>query len=178
MASALRLPPLDEFRLPLVVPLGHLVLQAAYLENEVYAFIAAMRPEGTETSAEQVAHKLRQWDEKYIHAAIGRAIPDVALGQDLREYMERVKLARDERHRMIHDSMELGLDERSGSLRAIVLREGFVRSSGRTERRLKQVAPEEIAALAVRFYELRIEIDTFSGRWSELGGPRANQTGD
>ena len=61
----MRLPPVDVFREPLVEPLGHLVLQASYLDHALYSFVAMMLPFGPETSIEQVAHRLRNWEVEF-----------------------------------------------------------------------------------------------------------------
>lgn len=169
----MRLPPLDVFRQPLVEPLGHLVLQAAFLDNALYAFIAMLLPFGPDTTVEQVAHRLRNWDADFINQAITDAIPDATLAADLRDYVVQVGKAREQRHRMVHDAMEVGLDDDpSGGLRAIVLREGYERLSKHgSVRRLTRLEPDEVAALAYRFYDLREDIDTFLGRWREFGGP-------
>lgn len=163
----MRLPPLDEYRQPLVEPLGHLVLQAAYLDNALYSFVAMLW--GPQVGIEDVANRLRNWDPGYITAAVDDAIEDQRLAGDLKDYVSRIGRARDQRHRMIHDAMEVGVDDSSGRYRIIILREGYVRhSKGMTEHRFVRVEPEEVAALAMEFYELRIEIDTFMARWRSL----------
>lgn len=165
----MNLPPLDVFRQPLVEPLGHLVLQAAYLDNALYSFVAMLLPFGPYTTAEQVAHKLRNWDAAFIDKAIDEAIPDADLVKDLHDYVQRVGEVRELRHRMIHDAMEVGLDDApGGGYRAIILREGYQRSPvhrGHTFRTLARLEPDDVAALAFQFYDLRGEIDEFLGRW-------------
>jgi hypothetical protein len=169
----MRVPPLDVFRQPLVEPLGHLVMQAAYLDNALYSFVALLI--GPETDSAQVAHELRNWDARFVDDAIAAAISDKELATDLHNYVRRVGEARDERHRMIHDAMEVGLDDApQGGFQAIILREGYQRrTKHETVRTLTRVTPDEVAALAYRFYDLRIEVDTLFGRWHELGGPPA-----
>jgi hypothetical protein len=171
--NSLRLPPLDVFREPLVEPLGHLVLQAAYLDNALYLLIASMLPFGQSTTVEQVAHRLRNWDGTFVSEAVVKAISDGQLVGDLLAYFARVAEAREMRHRMVHDAMEVGLDDApGGGYEAVILQEGYQRSSKQqTVRKLTRVAPEDIAALAYALYDLRIEIDEFLGRWRELGGP-------
>lgn len=170
----MNLPPLDAYRQPLVEPLGHLVLQAAYLDHALYQFVAMLLPFGPDTTVEQVAQELRNWKADFVAKAINDAIPDEDLAKDLHEFMGRVGEARDKRHRMIHDAMELGLDDApGGGFRAIILREGYQRSvkHRQTFRTLARLEPDEIAALAFRFYDLRISIDGFLGRWRAFGGP-------
>jgi hypothetical protein len=176
MNSSLRLPPVDVYRQPLVEPLGHLVLQAAYLDNALYAFIALMRPLGPETTAEQVAHRLRNWNGAFVSDAVGRAILDPLLRSDVLTYFSRVAEGRERRHRMVHDAMELGLDDApGGGYEAIILKEGYERTSKQhTVRRLSRVTAEDIAALAFELYDLRLEVDTILGRWGDLGGPEPN----
>lgn len=175
----LRLPPLDEFRRPLVEPLGHLVLQAAYLDNALYSFVAMMLPFGEETTVEQVAHRLRNWDSAFVKESVARAISDAALVEDVLDYFDRVGEARDKRHRMVHDRMEVGLDDGPDGLQAILLREGYQRSSKQSSvRKLNRVTPEEVATLAFALYDLRLEIDTLLARWREAGGPKAGSVFD
>lgn len=169
----MNLPPLDVFRQPLVEPLGHLVLQAAYLDNALYEFIAMLLPFGPDTTVEQVAHRLRNWDSAFIEKSIDDAIPNADLAKDLSDYVQRVGEVRELRHRMIHDAMEVGLDDTpGGGYRAIILREGYQRSQmhrGQTFRTLVRLEPNDVAALAFQFYDLRGEIDEFLGRWRSVG---------
>jgi hypothetical protein len=79
---------------------------------------------------------------------------------------------REERHRMIHDAMEVGIEDTpDGGYRVILLREGYVRKGKRTtHHQLTGLTPDDVAGLAHRYYDARVEIDGFVGRLYDAGG--------
>jgi hypothetical protein len=159
-------PPVDIYRLPLVEPLGHLVLQASWFENALIEFVALLLPFGPRTLAEDVAQKLRNWDADFLGDSVATAIADHELADDLIKFFKWVEELRKRRHRMVHDAIEVGLtgDQASG-YGAALLREGFQRDDrGRTVRTCDLLAPEDVALVAWAFFDLRMELDTFWGR--------------
>lgn len=164
------LPPVDKYRRPLVEPLGYMVLHAAWFENRLYSFIALLLPFGPDTTLEQVAHKLRNWDSAFLVQTVRDAIVDDQLVDDLVEFFDRVDGVRDDRHRLVHDAMEVGIMPigefgGDGGWRAVLLREEYSRlGKSRTERKLTSITPDRVAAVASAFYDLGIEIETFRGR--------------
>ncbi|MEQ1901599.1 MAG: hypothetical protein ABL866_12800 [Devosia sp.] len=169
-----RLPPLDTFRVPLVVPLGHLVLQAAYFDNAFIEFIAMLLPLGEDTTPEQVAAVMRNWEIKFLHKAINDAVSRPDISTDLHAFVERIAKLRLDRHRMIHDAMEVSIGEKPGGGHEIMLlREGYERKDKLTNLRLSAVTPHDIGTLACAFYDARLEIDTFVGRFYDAGGVNA-----
>jgi hypothetical protein len=168
----MRLPPLDTYRLPLVEPIGHLAMQAAYLDNDLIEFISMLLPFGRDTTPDQVAHEMRNWNATFLDKAIDDAIGNPALAVDLHAFVKRVGDLREERHRMIHDAMEVGIDQTpGGGYGGVLLREGYVRKDKKTTHRvLEYVTPEQVAALAYQFYDARLEIDGYLGRLYDAGG--------
>lgn len=164
--SQLRLPPVDEHRQPLIEPLGHLILQSSWFDNALIEFIALLLPFGLDTTSTQVAHELRNWNDKFVRCTIEGAIGDHELVTDLHQFIDRVARLRERRHRMVHDAIEVGIEPRpSGGFRAVLLREGYQRRSKvHSEHQVDAVTPDEVVALAWAYYELRMEIDTFFGR--------------
>lgn len=167
-----RLPPVDSFRLPLIEPLGHLVLHAAWLDNELIEFVAMLLPYGPDTTVEQVAHELRNWNAEFLKRTIDRAAPNAGLASDFHQFVDRLKALRDRRHRAIHDAMEVGIDTSGsdGRARSILLSEGYQRKGKMSEHALSPVTPEDIGAIASEYYDMRLEIDVFLGRLYDAGG--------
>jgi len=170
----MQLPPVDQYRLPLVEALGTVVLHAAWFENALIEFIAMLLPFGPETTTEQVAHRLRNWDLLFLLDSIERAIADRELAVDLAAFVSRADEVRARRHRVIHDAVEVGIEEHAdGGYRTILMTEGYVKQVGKkaSDRSLNRTTVLDIAQLAWEFYNLRIEIDTFLGRLHSRARP-------
>lgn len=166
----LRLPPVDVYRQPLIEPLGYMVLHASWFENRMYSFISLLQPFGPDTTLEQVAHKLRSWDRPWLELVVRDAIIDEQLFEDVVEFLGRVDRVRSDRHRLVHDAMEVGILPigqlgDGGGYRAVLLREEYSRvDKSNSIRQIIPVTPEDVAAVASAFYDLGLEIDTFLGR--------------
>jgi len=169
-ANELRLPPVDDFRRPLMEPLGCLILHAAWFDHALIDFMALLR--GPDTSSTEVAHKLRNWDSSFLTETIDAANVDNQLAVDLHAFIGRVEVLRKRRHRVVHDAIEVGADGNSADgYVAMLLREGFERhGKERSAHRLTKVTPEEIAAIACTYYDFQLEIDTFVGRLRASSG--------
>lgn len=165
----LRLPPVDDYRKPLIEPLGVMVLHASWFENRLFNFIGLLLPFGPDTTLEQVAHKLRFWDRAWLERNVREAIADQQLVEDVIEFLDRVETVRDRRHRLVHDAMEVGIMPigelgDGGGYRAVLMREEYARVGPVTERRFTPITPEQVAAVAMAFFEIGMEIDTILGR--------------
>lgn len=100
---------------------------------------------------------------------VRNAIVDEQLVEDVVAFISRVEQVRKDRHRLVHDAMEVGILPigqlgDGGGYRAVLLREEYVRKGPVTERRFTPIIPEQVAAVAVAFYEAGMELDTFLGR--------------
>ncbi len=166
----LRLPPVDVYRQPLIEPLGYMVLHASWFENRMFSFIGLLLPFGPDTTLEQVAHKLRNWDLPWLEKVVRGAIVDEQLLEDVVEFLGRVERVRGNRHRLVHDAMEVGILPigqlgDGGGYRAVLLREEYAKvDKSRSIRQMTPVTPEDVAQVAYAFYDLGLEIDTFLGR--------------
>ncbi len=153
----MRLPPIDQFREPFIVPLGHLVMQAAYADEQLALLCSASSAE-VEMSPESAAHNLRNWDDaakKFARDRLtGIGQPEIRASalQALDEYGDLRML----RHRAIHDSISLGLygDENTG-YEARPLAVEFRRCRNQTTLALRATTPDDVAAVACRLYEVQ-----------------------
>jgi len=124
---------------------------------------------GPHAAVEEAAGGLRNWDTAFIAMAVDKAIPERQLALDIKAYFERVGFACKLRHRMIHDEMGVGISEdERGGLTTILVRRGFIKLGRKTSMAWTDVLPDDVAALATHFYDLRLEIDTLIGRWRDL----------
>ncbi len=156
----MRLPIVDQFRQPFIEPLGHLVMFAAKVDNELVLMVCAARGETIGTSA--VAHKLRNWTAEakaYVLAAINE-IGDDELRARAVALICTFESLRDRRHRAVHDSWEVGVfgsDEEGYQVRP--LRVGFIRKDKATTEYIVEVTASEIAALACEYADLAQDIE-------------------
>src|SRR5687768_16290142 len=107
MVTRMRLPPVDEYRAPLVEPLGRVALHAARLDNALIEFIALLLPFRTGTTTARVAHELRNWNPDFLFRAIDRVVTIPGLTSDLHDFVRHLGDLRERRHRVIHDAMEV-----------------------------------------------------------------------
>lgn len=159
----MRIPPVDEYRLPFIVPLGHLAMQAARADNELIALCA--RTSQPELPTTEVAHNLRNWSSEA--KAFTRARIDLIRDQSQRERaidaLQRYESLRKARHRAIHDAVELGI-EGDGPLYTVVpIAIQYERQDRvRTAEKFNPVTPEMIADLAYEFYEVQQDLGSIA----------------
>ena len=160
----MRLPPVDIYRAPFVLPLGHLTMQAAYADLELIGLCAIVPFEGSDLQMQgvEVAARLRNWGPSTVEFVVQRLlmIGDENIRSQAMEAFQRFQFLREQRHRMIHDAIELGLFEEPGGYEVGALQVQYIKAGkGNSVRQLERVSPEAIAALACEFYELHKDLD-------------------
>lgn len=157
----MRLPPVDIYRRPFVVPLGHLTLFSAQVElllADCIAFITAGSDRNsTVPHFENAADRVRNWvpDKALVGLENLTALEShhqISFFDCLRRFGElRLK-----RNRYIHDAVEVGWDDVDGSQ---PLHVGYEKVAKKTRYSVRPVTPEAIAELAVEYSELRADLD-------------------
>ncbi len=104
-----------------------------------------------------VSSKLRNWSDaarEYL-ASAAEAASDEKHRQEARRIFSTLSELRELRHRAIHDAVVVGIfgDAQQGYT-ASPLRAGYVKSSGKTARRLETMSADGVAELAMRYYDL------------------------
>ena len=152
----MKLPHVDVYREPFIVPLGHLAMQAARAENELIALCA--RTSNPPISDADAAHALRNWGAPAKAFALSRLdlISDAAQRDRALDAFHRYDALRDARHRAIHDAVEVGI-EGDGPLYSVVPLSIQHKRTDRatTVRTLTKITPEAIADLACEYYEVQ-----------------------
>lgn len=161
----MKLPPVDVYRQPFVVPMGHLAMQAAYADLELIGLCAIAPFEGSDLQMKgtEVAARLRNWGPGTKEFVTERLtlIPDDNLRGQAMDAFGRFQHLRDQRHRIVHDAIEVGIFEEAGSYEVAALHVQYIKSGkGRSERRLVRVSPDAIASLACEYYELHKDLET------------------
>lgn len=161
----MRLPPVDDYRAPFVVPIGHLAMQAAYADNKLFELVAACPPKAVEEAitVDTVAHKLRVWDDKTRPFAEERVrrIADLDLRAEAEHALSRYGDLKLRRNRAIHDAVEIGIfgSEETGYLPK-PLQVEYRRVDGKTTQSwLHKVTPDLIASLAYELYDLQKDME-------------------
>ncbi|MEQ1943901.1 hypothetical protein ABMA32_15920 [Mesorhizobium sp. VNQ89] len=155
----MKLPSVDQFREPFVLPIGHLAMQAAYADEQLALLCAAASEEGENPlSPEETAHKMRNWDDNSKRFAFdlvsGIGQPEIRASAlvALQEYGDLREL----RHRAIHDSISLGLyGDAEAGYEARPLAVEFRRGRETTTQHLRETTPDHVAAVACRFEEVQ-----------------------
>jgi hypothetical protein len=181
MSTVIRLPPVDVYRTPYVVPLGHLVLNAAQAENHLIE-LAAVVNGGLEETAdrsrayEAAASKLRNWDERsreYFAEALNK-IADPDARRDAEDALRRFHECRGRRHRAIHDAVDVGLDVAdNGRANAIGLRTRYLPNG---TREVVPFTPDEVAGLAYEFYDIAKDFESIEYRIMRVPDPPGSGT--
>lgn|GEM_PF-2532917 len=158
----LKLPPTDIYRSPFVEPIGHLAMQAARADQNVYMLCATVPFDGSPLQMHpgETEKRLRNWTDKRSQAFLrdrldlisGTATKEQAL-QAMEAY-ERLRLAR---HRVIHDAVEVGIGQ-DGTAFALAV-EYRKETPDRSEVYLHHVTPDQIAALACEVYDLNQDLN-------------------
>ncbi|MCJ9752152.1 hypothetical protein MOV61_15645 [Neorhizobium sp. BETTINA12A] len=162
--TVLRLPNVDEFRQPFIEPLGHLAMQAAYADNELIELCSQIPSEGSphQMRLEDVAQKLRNWDKKaeaFVRLRI-HMIADAGLRDQALDALTRFETLRTQRHRAIHDAIEVGISGSGDMYDVSALAVEYRRGKQSTTVSLNAVTPEVIADLACQLYDLQRDINS------------------
>lgn len=162
----MRLPPVDVYRRPFVEPLGHLVLNAALADNVLLELCAVINAGGQDPARfayEEAASFLRNWDVRaktFVEGTIAK-IGDGDMRRDAEDAVARFSIAREDRHRAIHDAVEVGIFEDEGRYRTAVLRTRYLRTG---HRELNEIGPEDVAELAYRFHDIAKDLEALEYR--------------
>ncbi|MBP2558006.1 hypothetical protein J2857_000757 [Neorhizobium galegae] len=176
--NVLRLPNVDEFRQPFIEPLGHLVMQAAYADNELIELCSKIPSEGSphQMPPEEVAQKLRNWDQKakaFVHLRINM-ITDDRLRDQASDALTRFDTLRTQRHRAIHDAVEVGIFGSGDTYEVSALALEYRREKSCTTVSLNTVTPEVIANLACQLYELQRDLNSVTYALTRVEGYPSN----
>lgn len=156
----MRLPIVDEHRLPFIEPIGHLAMQTAHAEDKLIQLCARVPYDGSpeQMAPGNVAKKLRNWHSKTEEFVEQRL--SLILDEDLRnqalDAVRRFDHLRRARHRAVHDAVGVGIMEQDG---------GYVAQPLMVEYRndesvyLNVVTPEQIAHLACEMYEVHKDLE-------------------
>lgn len=160
----MRAPSVDEFRQPFVEPLGHLVLNAAQADMALLELCAIVNRMGTDEASEQAAYaeaarKLRNHDKKtevYLTATIEK-IEGGHWKQAAADAIARFVEARKERHRAIHDVVDVGaFGNGTDGYYALPLRRKY-KPTG--ELQVSKITPTDIMQLAHRYHIIWMDLD-------------------
>ncbi|WP_157928859.1 hypothetical protein [Pararhizobium haloflavum] len=161
----MHLPPVDEYRAPFIEPLGHLAMQAAYADNNLINLCAVIPFEGSPNNLaiEVSAAELRNWNRESRQFVRDRIalISQPDLRQSANALVDRFSNLRMQRHRAIHDAIDVGLfgNERAGYYAKPLAIEYAQPRKEPPQQRFNAVTPDKIAALACEFYELQKDLD-------------------
>lgn len=159
MKSPMKLPPVDQFREPFVVPLGHLTMQAAYADEQLASLCAATCAECNDRlSAEAAAHRLRNWDDaaKQFARDCLRAIKPPEFRDRALAALDDYETLRTLRHRAIHDALSVGLfGDADTGYEARALAVEYRRSGRETKLQLRVTTPDDMAHVACRLHEVQ-----------------------
>lgn len=157
----MRLPNVDQYRQPFVEPLGYLTLLAARVDllmTDCIAIIfAGSDPHASGSLFEKAADRIRHW----VAADSRKGLSNIGLldahAQDLiHDCLERYGKLKESRNRYVHDAVEVGWDSHEG---VSLLKIGFPKVQKKTSYSVESVTPDDIAALACEFGELRADLD-------------------
>lgn len=159
----MELPQVDEFRKPFVEPLGHLTMQAAYAELRLIELCAS--PALPEAPTIGVAgHKIRNWGEKarkFVQKRIEH-IQDEGIRNSAFDAVGRYDQTRQQRHRAIHDAIDVGIDGNADDGYAIVLlgTQTIAKSHNQIGGTLyRDISVEPVAALACELEDIQKTIE-------------------
>lgn len=154
--ESLPLPPVDEFRQPFIEPLGHVTLQAAYLEQNLVRLSALLEtppkhrfqnPIPTEGSVKLNDARF----EKRLLAAVKAHHP---LGNGAAKKVREAFELRKRRNRFIHDAAEVLYElQADGRLTVAVHARRPNADPAKGEAYLTKVEPHQVASLALDIYE-------------------------
>jgi hypothetical protein len=155
------LPPIDDFRRPFVEPLGCLTLLAAQCDQAVINVVALGRAGSWQrinsqlfAEASDVARHWRASEAEKILASLN--LVDEHLLSQVREALGQYGILRERRHRAIHDALVVGHDFDRG---AVTMTVGYVKAAGKVTYNVGEVTPQDIAALARDFGDLRVYLE-------------------
>lgn len=162
----MKLPPVDTYRAPFIQPFGHMVMQAALADDALVRLCAEIPATFAEEEVDYgaSAHELRNWNEKsqaFIQSRIAK-IDDLELRAQATEVVERFGSLRNQRHRAVHDAVDVGVYGGNTSYYALPLAVSYLRDGRTTRQELAEVTPESIADLACQLYELQCDIRLIS----------------
>ena len=159
-----RLPPLDDYRRPFVVPIGHMAMQAARVDNLLIELIATVpRPPNPQPGIAEVGARLRNWgpdQAHYVEETLALVEVDAVRDQALL-LVDRFTALRDLRHRAVHDAIEVGISPtEDGKWQGRAISVGYLRPKhGQPRQAISQVSVELIGHLAMQLYALGQEIE-------------------
>lgn len=163
----MNLPPVDVYRRPFVEPLGHVVLNSALADNWLLELCAVINGKSLDTARsayEEAAVVLRNWDARaraFVEETLSK-IADAEVQRDAKDAVARFDAAREDRHRAVHDAVDVGIfEEGDGGYRAAALRTRYLKTG---HRELVEIAPEDVATLAYRFYDIAKDLEAIAIR--------------
>ncbi len=175
-STGLRLPPVDFFRKPFIEPLGVLAFWAAHLEHAVIEFAASTHMlEDGPTAADldpstvaRAAKNLENWNRGYLDGRLG-ALPDEWRGE-VRAIIDRIEAVREDRNRLLHDMIDLGVEEASaGGYVVVPLKAGFPRKAPLRGLQLEPISPAIVAAVAMEAYEACKDLEMVTNAVLKIG---------
>ncbi|MCI9864866.1 hypothetical protein RHIZ_02785 [Rhizobium skierniewicense] len=145
------LPPTDVYRQPFIIPIGHLTMQAARADQQLYTLCAATPFDGSpnQIHPSEAEKKARNWTldtEKFVDERLSLIASDGLRGEAI-ALIDRFKRLRLARNRVVHDAIEVGIDF-NGSAYALA-----VQYAKEQTIYLHTVTADQIAALAYEVYE-------------------------
>jgi hypothetical protein len=163
----LELPPSDIYRSPFVEPIGHLAMQAARADQNVYTLCATVPFDGSPLQMHpgETEKRLRNWTDKKAQTFLKtrlELISEAATRNQALQAMNNFERLRLARHRVIHDAVEVGIDlEGKAYALAVEYRKETPDRSGVY---LHRVTPDQIATLACEVYELNQDLNQLIAR--------------
>ncbi len=175
-STDVRLPPVDCFRKPFIEPLGVLAYWAAQLEHGVIEFCAsthmldagATAPDLDASAVARAAKKLENWNRKYLDERLS-ARPS-AWQREAIAVIDRVEAVRENRNRLLHDMIDLGVEEASaGGYVVVPLKAGFPRKAQHPGLQLEPISPSMIASVAMEAYEACKDLEMVTNAVLKIG---------
>lgn len=167
-------PPVDQYRMPFVEPIGHLTMQAAYAESELITLCATIPYDGSphQMSPSDAARHLRNWNEATRMFVENRLllVTDKHWQDQARDAFERYCALRVLRHRTVHDAIEVGIFGGHGDQPATVHALGvqYKYDKSATAVLLNRVTPEVVAQLACEMFEVQQDLNTITAAIRDL----------
>jgi hypothetical protein len=157
---SLKLPPADIYRKPFIEPIGHLAMQAAQAEQAVVELCSSVPFDGSPSQLPpaDVEKRLRNWTDKQTRNFVSDRLTLIAtdeLREQAKVVLDQFERIRSERHRVIHDAVEIGIGLDGSAFALAVQYKSEADASGVY---LREVTPEQIAELACEIYELNQDL--------------------
>lgn len=172
-------PPLDMYRIPFAEPIGHLTMQAAYAESQLITLCATVPYDGSplQLSPGDTARQLRNWSDttrSFVEQRLN-LIEDGHWRSLAKQALHRYSALREQRHRAVHDAVEVGIFGGHDGQPVTVLPIGvqYKHDKGSSAVHINAVSPEWIAELACELYDLQQDLSQITAAVRDL-----NKTGE